>query len=126
MNFPKVFPFFGFLLKLSAVAFAQSEIGEWRTLPNAPIADLRFEDVFFINSSIGWIVEISRGKIYKTANGGESWDEVFNAMSDLGYHVGFRAVGFADDQIGWSGNLNFHNNPIPGRALFETRNGGDT
>jgi photosystem II stability/assembly factor-like uncharacterized protein len=118
-----------FLLWLNIVGFAIaafSQSPQWHTLANAPLAEGRFDDVFFINPSVGWIVEVGASKIYKTIDGGESWDEVLDGGDAFGYHVGFRCIGFVDDQLGWSGNLNFHNNPIPGRSLFETRDGGDT
>ena len=43
----------------------------WMTLPNAPVAEdnQRYDDVFFINPSTGWIVNVSESKIYKTSDG---------------------------------------------------------
>lgn len=114
------------ILVVYSTAFSQNQMGAWRTLANAPVTNGRFDDVFFIDPATGWIVEVATSKIYKTTNGGKSWDEILDADEDLGYHVGFRCIGFVNDQVGWSGNLNFHNSPVPRRSLFETRDGGTT
>lgn len=116
-----------FVILVSNV-FSQSSSGNWQTLPKAPVAaDLgRFDDVFFLNPSIGWISNVGDGKIFKTTDGGASWVEQIDAQAEFGYWVGFRSIGFANTQVGWSGNLNSHNNPASLRALFETRDGGQT
>jgi photosystem II stability/assembly factor-like uncharacterized protein len=46
----------------------------WQRLPNAPMAgeNQRFDDVFFIDPSNGWIVHVGESKIYKTSDGGNS------------------------------------------------------
>jgi photosystem II stability/assembly factor-like uncharacterized protein len=121
--------FFSMLaLFVNIAAHGQTNTGSWRALPNAPVVpeNGRFDDVFFINPTTGWITNVGEGKIYQTADGGQSWVEQLDAQRAFGYHVGFRCVGFANEQAGWTGNLNFHNNPIPRRSLFETRDGGKT
>ena len=77
--------------------YAQTEL-RWQALPNAsgPTGS-RYDDVFFLNPSLGWVIN-GRGKIPRTTDGGESWTPVqlFNArlnrirmLSDtLGYAVG--------------------------------------
>ncbi len=110
---------------LMALAIAGTVHGQssWRALLNAPVArqNERFDDVFFLNPMTGWVVNLPQNKIFKTIDGGESWVE----QATLG-SVFLRSIGFANEQLGWTGNLNFHNNPIARRSLFETRDGGAT
>ncbi len=89
---------------------------QWRTLPNAPVApDFvgRHDYIFFINSRLGWVVN-GAGQIYRTSDGGESWENQFSAS------VYFRCVGFADSLHGWAGTLDGTN------VLYETTDGGLT
>jgi photosystem II stability/assembly factor-like uncharacterized protein len=110
-------------LAIAGAAHGQTNAGSWRALPNAPVAraNERFDDVFFLNPMIGWVVNLPENKIFKTIDGGENWVE----QATLG-SVFLRCIGFANEQLGWTGNLNFHNNPIAKRSLFETRDGGIT
>jgi len=121
--------FFLLVLFLTFAAHSQTDTGAWRVLPNSPLAPSnhgdRHDDVFFVNPLTGWVVNLD-GKIYKTTDGGESWVQQLDARTALGYDVLFRSVGFANEQIGWAGNINFTNRPDPTRVLFETRNGGLT
>ncbi|NIR46853.1 T9SS type A sorting domain-containing protein [candidate division KSB1 bacterium] len=103
----------------------QVQAQSWSALPNAPISSGRHEDVVFLNQQLGWVVNV-HGEIHKTRDGGESWILQIEAEQELGFSVVFRSVGFANEQVGWVGNLNFTNSPRPGRALFETRNGGES
>jgi photosystem II stability/assembly factor-like uncharacterized protein len=86
----------------------------WSTLPNAPIADGRHDDLFFIDTNRGWVVN-GDGQIYRTTDAGASWVRQF--LSPGTY---FRAVGFATSQRGWVGNL--EGNPL----FYTTTNGGTT
>ena len=110
-------------LLIPIAAYSQVPAGSWRPLPNAPFAEGRHDDVFFVNASLGWIANTA-GEIFKTTDGGESWIRQLHDETDLGYRVFFRSIGFANEQVGWAGNLGFTNNPNTEHVLFETRDGG--
>lgn len=92
----------------------------WQTLSNVPILT-RYNDVYFVNAQLGWIVNGS-GQVYRTNDGGVSWQKQFDKS---GAH--FRSVGFFDAQNGWAGNVG------PGEfsatdttTLYRTPDGGQT
>jgi photosystem II stability/assembly factor-like uncharacterized protein len=94
---------------------AAAQAPQWRALPNAPLsAGDRHEDVFFLNASTGWLVNLS-GEIHKTTDGGGTW-----RLQHKDAETSFRSVGFADSLRGWAGTV-FSNEP-----LFETFDGGET
>jgi len=70
----------------------------------------------FINENTGWIVNGygGRGRVYRTDDGGETWDRTFELAGSF-----FRSVTFADADRGWIGGL-FND----GNVLFETHDGG--
>jgi photosystem II stability/assembly factor-like uncharacterized protein len=84
----------------------------WKTLPNAPIASFRHENVHFYNGSTGWIVN-SNGKIFKTTSAGEMWKVQVAIDTAL-----LRSVAFLDSLVGWAGTLS---SP---RVLYSTTDGG--
>src|SRR5436190_3951736 len=106
-----IFLFSVFLISSAVV----SQTSSWHTLPTAPIADssaLRFDDVFFINPSTGWVITTGYTnvkkfagytdtcKIYNTTDGGTSWN--------VYYLVGpsyLRSIGFVDANTGVLGTL---------------------
>lgn len=83
---------------------------EWFVYPGTPVTS-RFEDVFFINDTIGWAVN-GGGQIYKTENGSKNW------LLKKDYDDYLRSVEFFDENIGFSGSL-FGN-------LYKTADGGTT
>lgn len=91
----------------SASFFAQST---WNYLPNAPLSG-RIDDVFFINSQIGWC-GAGFGSIFKTTDGGQNWVE---QISNIGY---VRCVEFFNANIGYAGTL--------GGKFMRTTDGGTT
>ena len=82
----------------------------WHYLPNAPGSG-RIDDVFFINSQKGWC-GTSGGRIFKTNDGGDHWEEY---DSIVGY---VRCIEFFNENIGYAGTL--------GGKLLRTSDGGDT
>ncbi|MDX1740540.1 MAG: hypothetical protein R3178_04565, partial [Rhodothermales bacterium] len=98
---------------------SQPVAGSWEMLTSAPDAGgvrLRHDDTFFLNASIGWVANL-RGEVWRTDDGGGEWNLIF----DNGGAVGLRSIGFATEDVGWSGTvLN------PGSVLFETRDGGQS
>jgi photosystem II stability/assembly factor-like uncharacterized protein len=83
---------------------------QWGTVGYVPSA-VRYDDIYFVDSLIGWTVN-SNGGIYKTINGGRSWEESFMA-DDY-----FRSIEFLDEKIGFAGSLSGH--------LIRTDDGGVT
>src|SRR5687768_6246739 len=59
---------------------------------------VRYEDIFFIDSMVGWTVS-SGGRIFKTTNGGETWINQYQTGNYL------RSVEFINDSIGFAGSL---------------------
>ncbi len=100
------------IISLSAtVAFAQ---GGWRILENAPTVNSRFDDVYFLNPKTGWAVSL-QGRVYRTGDGGESWQQIYSVGGGA-----FRSVGFADSLHGWIGSLSGPD------FLLQTDDGGFT
>ncbi|ROL61640.1 hypothetical protein D9V86_04720, partial [Bacteroidetes/Chlorobi group bacterium ChocPot_Mid] len=54
-----------------------------------------FYKVYFINSSIGFVLG-SSGKLLRTSNGGANWDSI-----PLNEYNNLRSISFMDDRIGW-------------------------
>ena len=97
---------------LALVGTALPATAGWDELPNAPFANGRHDDVFFVNPDLGWVVN-GDGEIWRTTDGGDSWERQL-----LAPEIYFRAVGFANAQKGWVGNLS--GSPL----LYATTDGG--
>lgn len=93
------------LLLLSANAFAQ-----WKQLdiPNGG----RYDDLFFINDNVGWAAGGPSGTIYKTTDGGETWNFKFLSPKYL------RSIEFINDSIGFCGSLD--------SSFYKSTDGGET
>ncbi len=86
----------------------------WRKLPNAPTSSSRFNDVFFVNAQIGWIIQSQDG-VFKTTDGGKSWRSLYTRPG-----MSMRSIGFADEARGWLGALPSNT------TLMQTEDGGAT
>ena len=79
---------------------------------------------FFLDEDRGWLArpgtQGNPGSIYRTTDGGASWERVFMTAGTAPM-----AVGFATPEIGWLGNLNFLTQP-PEAPLYETLDGGES
>ncbi|MBP7407271.1 MAG: T9SS type A sorting domain-containing protein [Flavobacteriales bacterium] len=95
-----------FILLFSALA-SRAQTG-WSVL-NIPNAG-RYDDIFFINDSVGWAAGGSTGWIRKTVNGGQTWTLQFTSP----YYL--RSIEFIDANTGFAGSLN--------GQLYRTTNGG--
>lgn len=91
-------------------SFSSSAQTGWSVL-NIPNAG-RYDDLFFINDSVGWAAGGSTGWIRKTVNGGQSWTLQFTSP----YYL--RSIEFIDANNGFAGSLN--------GQLYRTTNGGQT
>ena len=74
----------------------------------------RFDDLFFLDDSIGWMCS-SSGKIYKTTDGGINAKLVYHDTRLEGY---FRSIEFFNEDIGLCGSLD--------SFLLRTTDGGET
>jgi photosystem II stability/assembly factor-like uncharacterized protein len=92
---------------------------QWHYLPNTPIIQGRFDDVFFTDYNYGWAV-MCGGEIIKTTNGGNSWSVCYSDNSTC-----FRSVEFADKLNGYVGTISsgMGNNKA---KLLKTTDGGNT
>ncbi|TPV34115.1 T9SS type A sorting domain-containing protein [Paucihalobacter ruber] len=77
----------------------------------------RFDDVFFLDENTGWAANGFFAAVYKTTDGGETWQTQLTE-SDLGGAFYFRNIEFLDDQNGFLGTLN--------NLLLKTTDGGNT
>src|ERR1041385_3201932 len=102
----------------------------WYALPNAPIS-WRLDDCYFLNPDTGWAISPNYsfvpstsnkfGEIYKTIDGGNTWQLLLDSSLTF-----FRSIGFADSLNGWVGNLGnvpYTNDTIP---FYKTNDGGLT
>ncbi|CAN5372601.1 hypothetical protein BH11BAC1_BH11BAC1_09350 [soil metagenome] len=111
-----------FLLVVSTLVNYFSYSQSWNLLPNSPTTGFRHDDIYFINSDTGWVVNVD-GYIYKTTDGGNSFaTQLYQPATS------FRCVGFANANKGWAGNLG------PGswdpttdtNPLYQTTDGGNS
>lgn len=99
---------FCFAILLVAHISAQST---WHYLPNAPSGFSRIDDVFFLNSQLGWSAG-ANGRIFKTTDGGLTWANVYST------NAYFRCIEFFDEKIGYAGTLD--------AKFLRTTDGGNT
>ncbi len=104
--------FFTFCLMLSAISGIYSQSYQWQVIPNAPFDITRHEDMMWLNSQTGWVVNYA-GPVYKTTNGGIRFDTLYRTLTQF-----CRSVGFLDANTGIVGTLD------PSRSLYRSTNGG--
>jgi photosystem II stability/assembly factor-like uncharacterized protein len=112
------------LFLLPVAGFAQYN---WQPLVNAP-KSFRCDDVYFLNPNLGWAIHpnysystTTGGAIYKTTDGGETWQPL---KTNSPYYL--RSVGFADENTGWVGNLDATTVAPDTLIMTETTDGGLT
>ena len=71
----------------------------------------RYDDLFFINDSVGWAAGGPTGWIYKTTDAGDTWDLQFSTPLYL------RSIEFINADTGFAGTLN--------GVLYRTVDGGE-
>ena len=80
-------------------AAAQAPTGSWSLLEASPQHWYRFDDGDFIDPQTGWVVNPA-GEVWKTADGGASWDLLGEYPSQY-----IRAVAFPTPDLGLFGTL---------------------
>lgn len=93
----------------------------WRRLPAEPFRGKQ-DDIAFVSPDTGWYGNGS-GKLYRTADGGETWAKVWEQPGTF-----IRALGFVDARHGFLGNVgtDYYPSVTDTRPLYRTRDGGVT
>lgn len=91
----------------------------WRQLPTEPYPGKQ-DDIAFVTPDLGWYGN-GAGKLYRTANGGESWEKIWEQPGTF-----IRALGFVDARHGFLGNVGTeaYPNVTDPRPLYRTNDGG--
>lgn len=91
----------------------------WRLLPTEPYRGKQ-DDISFVTPDLGWYGN-GAGKLYRTRDGGETWEKVWEQPGTF-----IRALGFVDAQNGFLGNVGteYYPNVTDTRPLYRTRDGG--
>ena len=91
----------------------------WRKLPTVPYRGKQ-DDIAFGSNRVGWFGN-GEGRIYRSADGGDSWAQVWHQPGTF-----VRALGFIDDQTGVMGNVGVGSFPnvTDTRPLYRTSDGG--
>jgi photosystem II stability/assembly factor-like uncharacterized protein len=96
----------------------------WVQFGDSPEGTRRADDIFFLEDAMtGWASRGS-GEIYKTVDGGQTWETILHQPE-----THFRCIGFATENRGWAGNLgpgSFNANVTDPVPLYETSDGGET
>lgn len=100
-------------------AAAQSGEQQWRKLATEPFKGKQ-DDIAFVDPLTGWYGNGS-GKLYRTRDGGETWEKVWDSPGTF-----IRSVGFLDAQNGFVGNVGteYYPNVSDANLLYRTRDGG--
>lgn len=101
----------------AATPAPQEDLPKWELLDRSPDrGNARHDDIFFVNESIGFLVNTA-GEVFRTDDAGDSWQAKVPVTSG----VRFRSVGFANENHGWAGTVY-----TPTHVLYETVDGGNS
>lgn len=92
---------------------------DWRRLPTEPYKGKQ-DDIAFVSPDLGWYGN-GQGKLYRTADGGESWEMIWEQPGTF-----IRALGFIDADNGFLGNVgtDYYPGVSDRHPLYRTRDGG--
>jgi photosystem II stability/assembly factor-like uncharacterized protein len=97
----------------------------WTRLTKGPSVGggAKQDDAFFIDAQTGYVASGPTWSIWKTADGGGSWQQVFTKTGTY-----FRSIAFLDAMHGFAGNLGAGLDPqiTDTTVLYETTDGGAT
>lgn len=102
---------YGIILKIS-----NFEEGKPITKPLPMVGDY-FTGIWFIDNKTGFVCGFNGG-IYKTINGGLSWNEIYKSNSVLKKRIHFNDILFESNLVGWVSGYD--------GLLMKTTNGGNT
>ncbi len=94
------------------LTFSFSNAQSWTQL-SIPESPSRYDDVFFLDENLGWAADGAGASVYKTTDGGQTWNRQLTTDSDY-----FRNIEFLDENIGFLGSLN--------PKFYKTADGGET
>ncbi len=91
----------------------------WTKLPTVPFRGKQ-DDIAFGSASHGWFGN-GEGRIYRTADGGDSWSQIWHQPGTF-----VRALGFLDEEVGILGNVGPGSFPnvTDSTPLYRTTDGG--
>lgn len=109
----------GLVLTLGGPAHGSE--GDWRKLPTETYRGKQ-DDIAFADANTGWYGN-GAGKLYRTADGGESWTKVAERPGTF-----IRALGFIDTKTGFIGNVgtDYYPGVTDRQPLYRTDDGGTT
>jgi photosystem II stability/assembly factor-like uncharacterized protein len=107
------------LLPAPSLGSAPPDPAVWTKLPTEPFKGKQ-DDIFFTDALTGWYGN-GEGKLYRTTDGGDSWTRVWTQAGTF-----IRALGFADADNGWLGNVgvDYYPGVTDRHPLYRTRDGG--
>lgn len=93
----------------------------WAQLPTEPYAGKQ-DDIVFVNERVGWYGN-GAGKVYKTVDGGDSWEQVWHNPGTF-----VRCLAFVDEQVGVLGNIGpgYFPGVTDATPVYRTEDGGAT
>ena len=86
-------------LYLCAIQSSYAQEWMWQN-PSPP--SIQFEDIQFVNDSVGWIVGGSANSLMHTTDGGHHWEFV-DLPNEGEQPVELHGLGFFDENVGWVG-----------------------
>lgn len=94
---------------------------QWQKLNTIPFRGKQ-DDICFINEMQGWYIN-GQGKMYKTIDGGTTWEKVFEKQGSF-----FRTIAFIDENTGFVGTVgtDYFPNVQDTIPLYKTTDGGST
>jgi hypothetical protein len=107
----------------TALALQQPVLGStlptWQRLPTEPYRGKQ-DDIAFVSPDSGWYGN-GDGKLYRTIDGGQRWEKVWEQRGTF-----IRALGFVDSLHGYLGNVGTEYYPgvTDTRPLYRTLDGG--
>lgn len=110
---------FAILLLGTIAANAQSGVYKWQKQNTVPYPGKQ-DDICFTDTRNGWYCN-GKGKIYHTANGGDTWELLYEHPGTF-----FRCIAFIDSLTGFAGNVgtDYFPNVQDTIPLYKTTDGG--
>ena len=112
----------GWILGSGGLLTTQDGSQTWNYKQNIMPSSFVGYDIHFINKNDGWLVGHNgydgSGEIYRTYNGGQSWQ--LNKKTDYDHYWSYKSIQFIDSLVGWVAGEYFQS------ELLYTENGGES